>query len=63
MISNTHSHYSARLSPLMVIALLATMLACCAALAQVPYDLSKAVEYKTVWQMDYPGTVWDRLIS
>ena len=28
------------------------------ALAQVPYDLSKAVEYKTVWQMDYPEMVF-----
>ena len=58
MITNAHSHYCTRLSPLMVGALLTTLLACSAALAQVPYDLSKAVEYKTVWQIDYPGTVF-----
>ena len=47
-----------KLNALLMVAFVGVASLSLPALAQVPYDLSKAVEYKTVWQMDYPEMVF-----
>ena len=45
-----------KLNAMLMVALVGAACLSLPALAQVPYDLSKAVEYKTVWQMDLGGS-------